>query len=67
MELHAVVIKNKVPLKDARKKAKDIINNDNRTFMRKTNDSYRFRNIPKQKFVQNSFRSKKINDNITIC
>jgi len=66
MELHAVIINKDLKLTKAKKIAKDIINNDKRKFYRETNDSYRFRNIPKQKFVQTSFRSKPINKNVTL-
>ena len=64
MELHAVIIKKPVKLSAAKKMASDIIRNDKRKFYRETPDSYRFRNIPKTKF--SSFRSKPINDNITL-
>ena len=66
MELHAVIINKDLKLTKAKKIAKDIINNDKRKFYRETTDSYRFRNIPKQKFVQTSFRSKPINKNVTL-
>jgi hypothetical protein len=35
-------------------------------FMRETKLSYRFRNIPKTKFDPKSFRTKKINKNISL-
>ena len=66
MELHAVIVNKDLKLTKAKKIAKDIINNDKRKFYRETTDSYRFRNIPKQKFVQTSFRSKPINKNVTL-
>jgi len=65
-ELHAVVIKKEVPLKDAKKYAADIIKDKSKTFMRETMDSYRFRNIPKTKFDEKTFRSKVVNPNITL-
>lgn len=63
-ELHAVIINKKVPFNEAQKIAKEIINNKNRSFYRITKNSYRFRNISKQKFKQ--FRSHKVNDNINL-
>ena len=66
MELHAVIVNKDLKLTKAKKIAKDIINNDKRKFYRETTDSYRFRNIPKQKFVQTSFRSKPINKNVIL-
>jgi len=62
--IHAVVISHNLELEEARKKAQDIIKNKNRTFMRDETNTYRFRNISKQKFSK--FRSDKINDDITI-
>jgi hypothetical protein len=35
-------------------------------FMRETKTSYRFRNIPKTKFIPKTFRTKKINKNISL-
>jgi len=66
-ELHAVIIDRRIPLEKAKEIAQGIIKNKNRTFYRVTeNSSYRFRNISKQKFKPESFRSKKINDDITL-
>lgn len=63
-KLHAVIISKDIPFKTAQKKAKEIIKDNNKTFYRKTQDSYRFRNIPKTKFSE--FRSKSINKDITL-
>jgi hypothetical protein len=65
-ELHAVIIDKRIPLEKAKEIAQGIIKNKNRTFYRLTENSYRFRNIPKQKFKPETFRSKKINDDITL-
>ena len=65
-QLHAVIIKKPVKLTKAKQEASDIIKNNNRKFYRETNESYRFRNIPKTKFIKTSFRSKPINDKITL-
>jgi hypothetical protein len=65
-ELHAVIINKEIPLEIAKKLASDIIKNDTRKFYRETTESWRFRNIPKTKFIDSSFRSKVINDNITL-
>ena len=74
--IHAVVI-NKVipvlkdwlvpselPLEEAIKISQEIIKNHNRKFMREETNTYRFRNISKQKF--NKFKTKVINENINI-
>ena len=63
MELHAVVIRKPITLEKAREIASEYIKK-NKTFYRETKNSFRFRNIPKQKFK--SFKSKKINPDITL-
>lgn len=62
--LHAVVVKKPTPLALARLKAQRFIRNSKKIFFRETEDSYRFRNIPKSYFTD--FVSKKIDDEITI-
>lgn len=62
--LHAVIVKKSMPLALARLKAQKFIKNKRKTFYRETEDSYRFRNIPKQRFKD--FITKKINEDITI-
>lgn len=63
--IHAVVIPKSIPLEKAKKLASNFIP-ENKKFYRETTESYRFRNIPKQKFEPKSFRSKVINDEITL-
>jgi ABC-type antimicrobial peptide transport system ATPase subunit len=65
-ELHAVIIDKKIPLEKAKQIAQDIIKDKSKSFYRVTDQSYRFRNIPKTKFKPSSFRSKVVNDNITL-
>jgi hypothetical protein len=65
-EIHAIIIKKNIPFEEAQKIASEIINNPNRKFYRETESSYRFRNIPKQKFDKKTFRSKKLNQDITL-
>jgi len=65
-ELHAVIVSKDVPLKSAKKMAADIIKKDSRKFYRSTEESYRFRNIPKTKFNPKTFRSKIVNENVTL-
>lgn len=65
-QLHNVIIKKKIPLEEAKQLAKDIIKDNKKKFYRETKLSYRFRNIPKTKFLVNSFRTKKVNENITL-
>lgn len=63
--LHAVIIDKRIPLANAIKISKNFIP-ANRNFYRETTNSYRFRNIPKQKFQKTSYRSKVINPDITL-
>jgi len=62
--LHAVIVAKPTSLALARLKAQKFIRNKKKTYFRETEDSYRFRNIPKQKFKD--FVSRKINEEITI-
>lgn len=61
--LHAVVIKKPITFVEAYKLSKKFIS-ENKNFFRETNNSYRFRNIPKTKFE--NFKSKILNDYITL-
>ena len=62
--LHAVIIKKPIPLALARFKAQRFIKNKEKTFFRETDDSFRFRNLPKQYFKD--FITKPINEDISI-
>lgn len=62
--LHAVIVKKPMLLGLARKKAQEFIKNRDRRFYRETEDSYRFRNLPKEHFKD--FRTLKINNEITL-
>jgi hypothetical protein len=64
-ELHAVIINKRLPIKEAERISRDFIQG-NKHYYRETKNSYRFRNIPKQKFKNKTFRSKKINKDITL-
>ena len=64
--LHAVIFKKPYDLDKAKQEAKKIINDDKKNFYRETETSYRFRAIPKTKFEKKSFRTKKINKNISL-
>ena len=62
-ELHDVIINKNVGLKDAKQIANKFID-PKKKYYRETDQSYRFRNIAKTKFEE--FRSKKINNDITL-
>lgn len=64
-KLHAVIFRKPYNLDTAKSKAKEFIEGK-KDFYRETQTSYRFRNIPKQKFTKGSFRSKRIDPNITL-
>ena len=63
--LHAVLIKKSVPLEKAKEHAQEIMKNK-KQFYRETKNQYRFRNIAKTKFIKKTFKSKKINPDITL-
>ena len=59
-----MVIHKPVRLGEARELSQQIIKDKVKTFYRETEDSYRFRNIPKDKF--SSFITKKIDEKVSI-
>jgi len=61
-DLHAVIINDTIPLKEAKEISQSFIKNPKRNFYRIEYGKYRFRNLSKQKF--SDFRTKIINDNI---
>ena len=63
--LHAVLINKSLGYDLAFKEAQDIIKKK-KFFHRETTNQYRFRNIPKQKFEPKTFRSHKVNKDITL-
>jgi hypothetical protein len=64
--LQSVVVDKTVGLEEARKLAQEVIKNKKKNVYRETSASYRFRNIPKTKFMVGSFVSKKLNDTVTL-
>lgn len=64
--LHAVIFKKPYDLEKAKEEVKHFIKNGKKQFYRETTNSYRFRNIPKTKFIKKSFRTKKLGNNISI-
>jgi hypothetical protein len=62
MELHAVIIHKPITLEQAKKLKSKWIHDDK--FIRETDESYRFRNIPKTKFK--SFKTKVINNKVSL-
>jgi len=62
--LHAVIVKKPISLAMARKKAQEFIKDKSKRFVRETEDSYRFRNIPKGRFKD--YITRKINPEITL-
>ena len=64
--LHAVVISKSIPLEKAKEEAHNIIKDKKKKYYRETKQSYRFRNISKQKFKPKTYRTKKINENTSL-
>ena len=65
-DLHAIIIKKKGYNKNDAVVEAAKFKTSKGLFMRETKLSYRFRNIPKTKFEPKSFRTKKINKNISL-
>lgn len=63
--IHSLIIDKATPLKEAKKFAKDILKKDKIPY-RKTTDTYHFENIPTDMFNEKTFKSKIINDKITM-
>ena len=64
--LHAVIFNKSVGIGYARKHARKIMQKVKVPKAYETEESFRFKNIPKSQFVPDSFRSKKIDDNLTL-
>ena len=66
--LQAVVVHKRPGLafEDARKMAQSVIQNGRKKFVRETESSWRFRNIPKTEFVLGSFVSKVVSKDMTL-
>jgi len=64
--IHHVLINKRVPLKKAKQIFHDIIKSKKKNFYKEDVNFWSFRNIPKTKFIKDSFRSKKINDDVVI-
>ena len=63
LTLHAIIVKKPISYNDAREIAKHFTN---KKFYRETNSSYRFRHFPKQQFIPNSFRTKKLSNDVSL-
>ena len=67
LELQAIIYpKEKFTKEQAITISQDMINNKTKSFIRETNQSWRFRNIQKQRFDKTTFRTKKLNNGIAL-
>lgn len=64
-QIHSVNISKNVPFEEAYIHSQNILKKK-KFFHRETKNQYRFRNIPKTKFIDKTYRSKKINKDITL-
>jgi len=64
--LHAIVFHKPYSLAKAKQEAKSIMKTSKEKFYRETPKSYRFRNIPKTKFIPKSYKTKKLNKSISL-
>jgi len=62
--LHTVLINSNLSIDEAKEKAKEFIKN--KTFYKMKHNKYHFRNIPKNKFENKTFKTKKIDDDISL-
>jgi hypothetical protein len=65
MEIQTILVWKKLGINKAREIASDIMKRQ-APLVRSTAGYYRFRNIPKQRFLQNSFRTHHINENVML-
>jgi len=65
LDLQVVIIKKVIPLDEAIQLSREFIKKPVH-FYRVTKTSYRFRNIPKVRFEPGTFRTKKINNHISL-
>jgi hypothetical protein len=63
--LHAVIVKKPIELNKAKQKAKHFITDKPLKF-RETTTSYRFMNYPKEEFQPKTFKTKKINNDVSL-
>lgn len=66
LTIHSVKVNKNLPFEQALKHAQNIIKTRRKFKNKVIGENYHFRSIPKTKFKPRSFRSKKVNDNITI-
>jgi ABC-type proline/glycine betaine transport system ATPase subunit len=64
-KLHVVIVHKPVKIDEAIKLGQQFAP-DATGYYRETESSYRFRNIPKTKFVKDSFRTKVINPRVSL-
>lgn len=63
--LHAVIVKKPVDLTQAKKIAKNFIT-DKPLKYRETQSSYRFENFPKKEFIPKTYKTKKLNNDVSL-
>ena len=64
--IHVVSVNKKVPFDVALQHFHNIVKTNSKNFYTETKNNYKFRNIPKTKFIKSSYRTKKINKDISI-
>ena len=64
--LQAVIMDKSLGIAAASKQARKLMEKQKMPKVRETEDSYRFKNLPKTYFKPDSFRSKKISDTVTL-
>ena len=66
LTIHAVKVSKKLPIDQALEHFQNIVKNNKKSYYKEMKNHYNFRNIPKTKFEAKSYRTKKVNKDISI-
>jgi hypothetical protein len=66
LTIHAVKVHKRVPIEEAVKHFQNITKNSKKSYYKEMKNHYNFRNIPKTKFEPKTYRTKKVNKDISI-
>ena len=66
LKIHAVKVHKRVPIEEALKHFQNITKNSKKSYYKEMKNHYNFRNIPKTKFEPKTYRTKKVNKDISI-
>jgi hypothetical protein len=64
--LHAVIFKKPYDIEKAQEEVNNYIKDKKKHFYRETKASYRFRNLPKSKFIKKTFKTKNLKNGVSL-